>query len=100
MSARLGDHPGELVHLSLRTAEGTELQRVLVAGLSPFVCRLGFPPLLAIATHPLLCQLARPLVLAVPQQLNNAALVRGEAGNLLDDLAHESGALAQVALGA
>lgn len=52
------------------------------------------------STHPLLCQLAGALVLAVAQQLNNTALVGSEASNLLDDVADESGALAQVALGA
>jgi hypothetical protein len=51
-------------------------------------------------THPLLGQLARALVLAVAQQLDHAALVGGQAGDLPDDLAHEGGAFAEVALGA
>lgn len=51
-------------------------------------------------THPLLCQLAGTLVLAVPQQLDNTALVGGEASDLLDNVTNKSGALAQVALGA
>lgn len=73
MSAGLGDDAGQLVNLSLGTAKGSE---------------------------PLLRQLAGTLVLGVAQQLNDATLVGGKAGNLLDDVADEGGALAQVALGA
>jgi hypothetical protein len=71
-SAGLGDDSLEFVDLGLGTAESTE---------------------------PLLGQLARALVLAVAQQFNDAALVRGEAGNLLDNVPDESGALAQVTFG-
>ena len=64
---RLGDDLGHLVHLSLGAAEGTE---------------------------PLLRQLARTLVLAVPEQFDDAALVGGQAGDFADDLADERGAVA------
>jgi hypothetical protein len=72
-TARLGDDALELVDLLLGTAEGTE---------------------------PLLGELTGTLVLAVAQQLDDSALVGGKASNLLDDLTDESGALAEVALGA
>ena len=51
-------------------------------------------------TYPLLRQLSRPLVLAVPQQFNDSSLIRRQPSHLLDDLTNESSALAQVALGA
>lgn len=51
-------------------------------------------------TYSLLGELAGALVARVAQELNDAALVGSEASNLLDDLTDESGALAQVALGA
>jgi hypothetical protein len=98
----LGDDAGHLVNLSLATAEGTE---------------------------PLLSELARALVLGVAEEFDDATLVGGEAvdarlveswwwrgsrlargqavvvgkgvpGNLLDNVPHESSALAEVALGA
>jgi hypothetical protein len=72
-TARLGDDALELVDLLLGTAEGTE---------------------------PLLGELTGTLVLAVTEQLNDTALVGGKASNLLDNLTDESGALAEVALGA
>lgn len=50
------------------------------------------------STHSLLGQLAGTLVLAVAQQLNDAALVGGETSNLLNDVTDEGGALAQVTL--
>jgi hypothetical protein len=91
-TAGLGDDTLELIDLGLSTAEGTKT---------------------------LLCQLTGTLVLAVAEEFDNAALVWGEARrrklekllrrsierrcriprNLLDDLADESGALAQVTLG-
>lgn len=89
-TAGLGDDTLELINLGLGAAEGTKT---------------------------LLCELAGTLVLGVAEQLNNAALVWGKASmmleyytkliwadchlprNLLDDLANESGALAQVTLG-
>jgi len=49
-------------------------------------------------TYPLLGQLPRTLVLAVPQQFNHTALVRCQAGNFLDDFADEGGAFAERAL--
>lgn len=51
-------------------------------------------------TYSLLGQLSRSLVLAVSQQFDNTTLVWCKAGDFLDDLADEGGALAQVALGA
>lgn len=52
-----------------------------------------------IKTYPLLGQLPRPLVLAVPQQFNNTSLIWCETRNLLDDFADEGRALGEVALG-
>jgi hypothetical protein len=49
-------------------------------------------------TYPLLRQLSRPLVLRVPQQLDNTALIRSKAGNLLDDLTNECSAAGDVTL--
>jgi hypothetical protein len=63
--SRLGNDLGHLVHLSLRAAERTE---------------------------PLLRQLAGALVLAVPQQFDDAALIGGETRDFADDLADELGA--------
>ncbi len=96
-TAGLGDDTLELINLGLSTAEGTKT---------------------------LLCELAGTLVLGVTEQLNDTALVWGKAvvwlvvvlavarplwqqfwircripRNLLDDLANEGGALAQVTLG-
>jgi hypothetical protein len=71
-TARLSDDTLELVDLSLGTAESTES---------------------------LLGELTGTLVLGVTEQLNDSALVGSEASNLLDDLANEGSALAQVALG-
>lgn len=71
-TARLSDDTLELVDLGLGTAEGTES---------------------------LLSELTGTLVLGVAEQLDDSALVGGEASNLLDNLANESGALAQVTLG-
>lgn len=51
-------------------------------------------------TYSLLGELAGALVARVAEKLNDAALVGSEASNLLDDVADESGALAEVALGA
>lgn len=51
-------------------------------------------------TYSLLGELAGTLVLGVAEQLDAAALVGGETGDLLDDVADERGALAQVTLGA
>lgn len=50
-------------------------------------------------TYPLLGELTGTLVLGVAEQLDAAALVGGEAGDLLDDVTDERGALAQVTLG-
>lgn len=72
-TAGLGDDTLEGVDLGLGTAEGTE---------------------------PLLGELTGTLVLGVAEQLDAAALVGGEAGDLLDDVTDERGALAQVTLGA
>lgn len=71
-TAGLGDDTLELINLGLSTAEGTKT---------------------------LLCELAGTLILGVAEQLNDAALVWGKARNLLDDLANEGGALAQMTLG-
>lgn len=50
-------------------------------------------------TYPLLGQLPRALILAVAQQLDDAALVGGQAGDFLDDLADERRALGELAFG-
>ena len=71
-AAGLGDDTLELIDLLLGAAEGTES---------------------------LLGELTGTLVLGVTEQLNDSALVGSEASNLLDDLADEGSALAQVALG-
>ena len=51
-----------------------------------------------VKTYPLLGELSRALVLAVAEQLDDAALVWCEAGNFSDDVADECSALAQVSL--
>ena len=51
-------------------------------------------------TYPLLCQFARTLVLAVPQQFNDTTLIGRKAGDFLHDLADERCALGEVAFGA
>jgi len=71
-TARLGDDTLELIDLLLGTAKGTE---------------------------PLLGELAGTLVTGVAEQLNDTALVGGEASDLLDDLTDKRSALAQVTLG-
>lgn len=70
-TARLGDDALELIDLGLGTAESTE---------------------------PLLGELTGALVLGVTQQLNNATLVWGEAGDLADDVPHKRSALGDLAL--
>ena len=47
-------------------------------------------------TYPLLRELSSALILAVSQQFNNSALIRGKTSDLLDDVADESGALGEV----
>jgi hypothetical protein len=51
-------------------------------------------------TYPLLGQLSRPLVLAIPQQFDDSSLVRCETSDFLDDFTDEGCALGEVALGA
>ena len=51
-------------------------------------------------TYSLLGQLPRALVLGVSEQFDDAALVGGKTGDFADDITHERGALAEVALGA
>ena len=65
-SPRLGNDLGHLVHLSLRTAERTKS---------------------------LLRQLSCALVLAVPQQFDDTALIRGETRDFADNLADKLGAI-------
>jgi hypothetical protein len=50
--------------------------------------------------HSLLGELAGTLVLGVPQQLDDTALIGGETGDLLDDVADKGGAAGETALGA
>lgn len=50
--------------------------------------------------YSLLGELAGTLVLGVPQQFDNTALVRSETGNLLDDVADEGSAAGETTLGA
>jgi len=68
---RLGNDLGHLIHLSLRTSKRTKS---------------------------LLRQLARTLVLAVPQQFDDAALVGCKTGDFADDVADELGALREATL--
>lgn len=49
-------------------------------------------------TYSALGELSRALVLAVAQQLDDAALVWGKTRDLTDDVADECGALAEVTL--
>lgn len=51
-------------------------------------------------THPLLRELAGTLVLGVPQQFDNTALIGGETSDLLDDVADKGGAAGETTLGA
>ena len=51
-------------------------------------------------TYPLLGELSCALVLGVSEQFDDTALVGGETGDFADDVTHERGALAEVALGA
>ena len=51
-------------------------------------------------TYPLLGQLSRSLVLAVPQQFDNTPFVWCKTGDFLDDFTDEGCALGEVALGA
>lgn len=53
-----------------------------------------------IKTYALLSDLSGTLILRVAEQLNHAALIRGETSDLLDDAADEGGAAGEVALGA
>jgi hypothetical protein len=53
-----------------------------------------------VASKTLLAELESALVLANAQQFNASSLVRGEAGNLADDVVHKLRLLGLVALGA
>ena len=72
----LGNDAGELIHLSLGTSVGSELQRGKTVHVSSLelVDWGGFNE----ETYPLLGQLAGTLVLGIAEQLNDAALVGGE----------------------
>lgn len=50
--------------------------------------------------YSLLGELAGTLVLGVPQQFDDTALIGGETGDLLDDVADKGGAAGETALGA
>lgn len=52
-----------------------------------------------IDTYALLSELAGTLVLGVPQQLNDAALIGGETDDLTSDVADELSAAGRLALG-
>jgi len=49
-------------------------------------------------TEPLLRQLPCPLILRIPQQFDNATLIRGETSNFLDDLTNKSCAAREMSL--
>lgn len=51
-------------------------------------------------TYPLLGELPGTLVLGVPQQFDNTALIRGETGDLLDDVTDKGSAAGETALAA
>lgn len=72
-TARLSDDTLELVDLSLSTAESTELRCELVYR------SLGFRYRRLCSTYSLLGELTGTLVLGVTEQLNDSALVGGEA---------------------
>jgi len=67
-SPRLGDNPLELVNLFLCAAESSE---------------------------PLLCELAGTLVLAITEQFDDTLLIRRKTSDLLHNLTHECGLLAE-----
>ena len=50
-------------------------------------------------TYPLLRQLSRPLILAVPQQFDDSSLIRSQTSDFLDNFADEQSALCEVAFG-
>lgn len=50
--------------------------------------------------YPLLRELPGTLVLGVAEQFDHAALIRGETGDLLDEVADEGGTLGEMTLGA
>lgn len=51
-------------------------------------------------TYPLLGELPSPLVLCVPQEFNDAALIGGKTGDLADNVADEGSPTGGTALGA
>lgn len=51
------------------------------------------------STYSLLGKLTGPLVLSVPQQLDDAALIRGKTGDFADDVTDEGSAAGGTALG-
>lgn len=51
------------------------------------------------ASYSLLSELSGTLVLGVPQQFNDTALIWGESGNLLDNFTDEGGAAGEGSLG-
>jgi hypothetical protein len=51
-------------------------------------------------TYPLLGELASPLILGVPQEFDDAALIRGKTGDLADNVADKGSAAGGTALGA
>jgi hypothetical protein len=53
-----------------------------------------------VQTYPLLGQLSRSLVLAVPQQFDDSSFIGCETSDFFDDFTDEGCALGQVALGA
>lgn len=50
--------------------------------------------------HSLLSQLSRALILQIPQQFNDAALIRGKTSDFLDDVADEGGTAGEGTLSA
>ena len=90
-----GDDLLHLVDLGLGAADGTELFRNMLATLYLFQ-RFDRGRW----AYSLLGELAGTLVLGVPQQFDNTALIRGETGNLLDDVTDKGGAAGETALAA
>lgn len=72
-SPRLRDDPGELINLSLRTAESTELKHRVSVSIFQFTIK-GFP-------YPPLGELPSPLVGVVAEQFNDTLLIWGETAN-------------------
>lgn len=129
-TAGLGDDALHVLDLSLAAGEGTELENKVLAfafcdyqrswlsvrgmGLSSVVSelfqsmesdlnsrtQLDAEQFQTRKTYPLLSDLPGALVLSVPQEFNDTALIGSETDDFTGDVANESGAAGGLALGA